>query len=112
MIDQHGPPTVEFEIQVSFSPGRLDEELNATIMADVAIMFGRDAADVVVPDKKEAVESLAIVLNSALHHRSMRTAFRAKLNDPYRLHALPVGTVPFCGNIRWPAPHFDRVAIH
>jgi hypothetical protein len=81
-------------------------------LADVAVMFGRDAADVVVPDQEEPVESLSIVLKSALYHRPMPTAFRTKLIDPYRLHVLPVGTVPFCGNIRWPAPCFDRVEIH
>ena len=80
-LAEHDAGGVEFEVEVTGASGGLDEEFDATVMADHILEMGGATADESVIDLEEAVESQIVIQEFEPGIGVMIAAFRPEVTE-------------------------------
>ncbi len=97
VIQEQGPATVHFEVEVTAVGAWLYEELDAAIFVDGFLEMGVAADDVAVADEKAEIERVRGVKHLRSNRRAVRTARRMKVCQFDRRGLLPMRAFPALG---------------
>ena len=92
-LAEHDAGGVEFEVEVTGASGGLDEEFDATVMADHILEMGGATADESVIDLEEAVESQIVIQEFEPGIGVMIAAFRPEVTELCGFGRFPVGGI-------------------